>query len=231
MRTCLEAALGRGIIKCDAGQARIATLKTRDRHDHIIVQEKLDGTNVVVARLDGVLYPLVRAGYVADTSPFEQHWRFAQWVYANQDRFLAVLRDGERLVGEWLMQAHGTRYQLRHEPFVAFDLMVGNERARYDELITRVKTGDFVTPTVIHRGGPLSIEVAMKKLNTYGSHGASDPAEGVVWRVERNALVNPGKNGARNWTVDFLVKYVRPDKQDGIYLPEISGKEPVWNWR
>ena len=75
--------MGPGDHSCELGQARIATFKARDRHDHIIVQEKLDGTNVGVARLDGVLYPLVRAGYVADTSPFEQHWRFAQWVYAN----------------------------------------------------------------------------------------------------------------------------------------------------
>ena len=158
--------MGPGDHSSELGQARIATLKARDRHDHIIVQEKLDGTNVGVARLDGVLHPLVRPGYVADTSPFEQHWRFAQWVYSNQDRFLAVLRDGERLVGEWLMQAHSTRYQLKHEPFVAFDLMVGTERARYDDLMTRAKDSDFVTPTVIHRGGPLSIEAAMKKLNT-----------------------------------------------------------------
>jgi len=223
--------MGPGDHTCEAGQARIATLKARDRHDHIIVQEKLDGTNVGVARVDGVLYPLVRAGYVADTSPFEQHWRFAQWVYANQDRFLAVLGDGERLVGEWLMQAHGTRYQLKHEPFVAFDLMLGVERARYNDLMARVKNGEFVTPTVIHRGAPLSIEAAMQALDAYGFHGASDPVEGVVWRVERNELVNPGRNGERNWTVDFVVKYVRPDKIDGAYLPEISGKEPVWNWR
>ncbi len=195
------------------------------------MQEKLDGTNVGVALLDGVLYPLVRAGYVADTSPFEQHWRFAQWVYTNQDRFLAVLRNGERLVGEWLMQAHGTRYQLKHEPFVVFDLMLGVERARYDDLITRLKQSDFVTPTVIHRGGPLSIEAAMKKLNTYGFHGATDRVEGAVWRVERNELANPGKNGERVWKADFLVKYVRPDKQDGVYLSEISGAAPVWNWR
>jgi hypothetical protein len=42
-------------------------------HDHVVVQAKLDGTNVDVARMDGVLYPLQRAGYVVDTSPFEQH--------------------------------------------------------------------------------------------------------------------------------------------------------------
>ncbi len=26
-------------------------------------------------------------------------------------------------------------------------------------------------------------------------------------------------------------KWVRPDKVDGKYLPEISGKDAVWNWR
>jgi len=109
--------------------------------------------------------------------------------------------------------------------------MFGIERARYDDLITRLKQNDFVTPKVIHRGGPLSIEAAMKMLNTYGFHGASDQVEGAVWRVERNELANPGKNGERVWRVDFLVKYVRPDKEDGIYLPEISGRKPVWNWR
>ena len=129
------------------------------------------------------------------------------------------------------MQAHGTRYQLKHEPFVAFDLMFDIERARYDDLISRVKHGDFVTPTVIHRGRPLSIEAAMKMLKTDGFHGASDQVEGAVWRVERNELASPGKSGERIWKVDFLVKYVRPDKEDGIYLPEMSGRKPVWNWQ
>jgi hypothetical protein len=223
--------MGLGDHSCELGQARIATVKARDRHDHIVVQEKLDGTNVGVARVNGVLYPLVRAGYIADTSPFEQHWRFAQWVYANQDRFLAVLRDGERLVGEWLMQAHSTRYQLTHEPFVAFDLMVVDRRTRYDEFINRVSQANFVTPALLHRGGPISIEVTMAKLETHGFHGALDPVEGAVWRVERNELTSPGKSGEREWRVDFLVKYVRPEKLDGVYLPEISGCEAVWNWR
>ena len=34
-----------------------------------------------------------------------------------------------------------------------------------------------------------------------------------------------------NWKVDFVVKYVRPDKVDGCYLPEISGSHPVFNWQ
>ena len=223
--------MGPGDHKCHQGQKRIATEKPRDRHDEVIVQEKLDGSNVGVARLDGMLYALTRAGYVADSSPYEQHWRFAEWVYANQDRFMLALRDGERLCGEWLMQAHGTRYALKHEPFVVFDLMTGTRRAIYDELVSRVDSAGFITPAVIHRGGPLSIEKALVLLGEFGFHGALDKVEGAVWRVERNRPVNEARGSERRSDVDFLAKFVRPDKVDGVYLPEMSGSDAVWNWR
>jgi hypothetical protein len=220
--------MGSGDHKCSEGQARIATLKTRDKNDEIIVQEKLDGANVGVALIDDILYPIGRAGWPAISSPWEQHRHFHNWVFANQDRFLAVLKNGERLVGEWLMQAHGTRYELRHEPFVVFDLMVGDWRMPFDEFTIRLGNL-FVMPTLLHRGGALSINNAVQSLQVHGFHGAIDPVEGVVWRVERD---NPcGKKGEKKREVDFLVKYVRPDKVDGLYLPETSGKEPVWNWR
>ena len=38
--------MGPGDHHCDPGQARIATQTTRDRHDTVIVIEKLDGSNV-----------------------------------------------------------------------------------------------------------------------------------------------------------------------------------------
>lgn len=215
--------------KCPDGQARIATLKARDKHDRVIVQEKLDGTNVGVALVNGVLCPLNRSGYLADTSPYEQHWRFAQWVYAQQDRFHAVLQEGERLCGEWLLQAHGTRYDLPHEPFVAFDLMCGATRTPYPELSDRIGIADFVLPRLIHQGSPLSVSDALRAIAISG-HGALDPVEGAVWRVERNTLVDPGRGGERRWKVDFLVKYVRPDKVDGCYLPGVDGNtDPLWN--
>jgi hypothetical protein len=222
--------LGPGDHHCHEGQKRIATEKARDRHDEVIVQEKLDGSNVGVARIDGSIHAITRAGYVASSSPYEQHWRFAKWVDRNRARFFAVLRDGERLCGEWLMQAHGTRYELQHEPFVAFDLMAGNRRAVYDEFVRQVSGGDFVTPTLIHRGAPISVEEVMTRLGTCGFHGAIDAVEGAVWRIERNVLVHPGKGGERRPEVDFLVKYVRPDKVDGCYLPDVSGGEVIWNW-
>jgi hypothetical protein len=222
--------MGEGDHKCSEGHARIATEKVRDKHDFIIVQEKLDGSNVSIAKLDGVIYPLGRSGYLAISSPYEQHRHFANWVLSQVDRFSAILEDGERLCGEWLMQAHGTRYKLQHEPFVVFDLMRGHERIIYEDLRVRVAPADLIIPKTIHTGGPLSIEKALDTILPYGFHGAIDQVEGAVWRIERNELISPHK-GDRRWVVDTLVKFVRPDKVDGLYLPEKNGSEPIWNWR
>lgn len=204
---------------CHEGQARIATERPRDRHDEIIVQEKLDGSNVGVALIDGCIVAITRAGYLARTSPFEQHWHWANWVDSYKDRFLAVLKEnGERVCGEWLMQAHGTRYALIHEPFVAFDIMREHYRVPYDEFCLRIKKGNFIIPHLLHRGQPISVQYALSLLGDFGFHGAIDEVEGIVYRVQRRS------------EIDFLVKYLKSYKKDGIYLPETSGKAPVWNW-
>lgn len=217
--------LGPGDHHCAPGQARIATVKTRDRHDRVIVQEKLDGSNCAVYRDGDIIIPLTRAGYRAHSSPYDQHHWFARWVAAHQDRFLAVIRPGEWLVGEWLAQAHGTRYLLPHEPFVVFDLILGRDprrgfrRLSVAALQDRLAAGAFIMPHLLHEGGAFGIDDVQHYFARYGSaHGALDPPEGAVWRVERDGHV------------DFLVKWVRPDKIDGQYLPEVSGQAAVWQW-
>lgn len=199
-------------------QARILTEKPRDKHDLIIVQEKLDGSNVAVAKIKGEIVPLIRAGYRAVGSKYEQHRHFHNWVYHKLAAFDALLVEGERCVGEWLMQAHGTRYKLTHEPFVAFDIMRGHERTEAAVVKGRCDARGIITPRIIHAGKPISIAAVLTMLEPSG-HGAIDPVEGAVWRVERKGVV------------DFLGKYVKPGKVDGCWLPEISGKPSVWNWQ
>lgn len=199
-------------------QARILTERARDSHDLIIVQEKLDGSNVAVAKINGQIVPLIRAGYRAVSSKWEQHRHFHNWVFENLASFDALLSDGERCVGEWLMQAHGTRYNLTHAPFVAFDIMRGHERSESAIVQDRCDANGIITPRIIHTGKPISIAEVLAKLEPSG-HGAIDPVEGAVWRVERKGVV------------DFLGKYVKPDKVDGCWLPEVSGKPTVWNWQ
>lgn len=199
------------------GQARICTVKTRDKHDTVVVQEKLDGSCTAVALVNGEILALGRAGYLANTSKFEMHHLFADWVKVNEKRFRSVLREGERLVGEWLAQAHGTIYDLENlDPWGAFDLMIEAKRATVDELLTRL-CGRFWMPCLLHVGNALPVENSMeihKELSW-----PCDRVEGVVYRVERHDKV------------DFLAKWVRPDKVDGKYLPEVSGEEAIWNWR
>lgn len=209
--------LGPGDHHCEQGQARIATVKARDKHDIVIVQEKLDGSNVSVAKIGGGIHSLTRAGYSAITSIYDQHRMFAHWVDKNLKRFDNLLKEGERICGEWLIQAHGTRYNLPHEPFVAFDMFCGKERLIFEEFGSRAYDHDFVLPRLINIGVPVTIEYACKAISISG-HGAIDPVEGAVWRVERK-----GK-------VDFLCKYVRHDKEDGKYLPEKNGTgKPIYN--
>jgi len=211
--------LGVGDHHVSPGQARICCERPRDKHDWIVVQEKVDGSCVAVALLDGVLHPLIRAGYPAIASHYEQHHLFAAWVFWAEKRFRSVLHEGERLVGEWLAQAHGTRYDLTgRNPFVAFDLMLELRREPHRVFQTRVGNY-FTTPRVLHAGAAsFGIDAALDAIQVSG-HGALDPVEGAVWRVEHRG------------EVDFLAKYVRPDKRDGCYLPVETHGEPLWNWR
>ena len=200
----------------DAGQARICTEKARDFKDHIVVQEKLDGSCTAVAKINGAIVALNRAGYLASSSQYGVHHQFNGWVISNEGRFLQALEEGERLVGEWLGMAHGTMYELEHKsPWAYFDLMRGKRRATRDELVSRIGHR-FSFPTIIHEGGPISVEAAMKIHEKH--RWPSDGPEGLVYRVERDG------------EVDFLAKWVRRDKVDGKYLPSVTGKGPVWLW-
>ncbi len=209
--------MGPGDHACHEGQARIATEKARDKHDVIIVTEKLDGSNVGIARVGDEIHALGRAGYLAQSSKYEQHQLFAQWV--RERDWCAVLAPGERLVGEWLAQAHGSRYALPQGPFVAFDLMQGNVRRPFADLDVLCHYCAIPMPKLLHFGCPLSVDEAMERHGN-GHHGCDEP-EGAVWRVERKGQF------------DFMVKWVRPDKVDGRYLPGCENaisQVPVWNW-
>jgi ATP-dependent RNA circularization protein (DNA/RNA ligase family) len=217
------------------GQGNICTEKVRDAKDHIIVTEKLDGSCVSVAKVNREIIALGRAGYPAITSPYEQHRLFHDWVLDHWEQFDALLNEGERTVGEWLAQAHGTRYDLKNrDPWVMFDIIAntGNEnkhvpRLPHYEMKRRADACGFVTVPILHDGSAVGINAILRKLRDKGFYGAvtEDGAEGAVWRVEREG------------EVDYLAKYVRPDKVDGRFLPDTeAGKaegvtENIWNWR
>ena len=187
--------------------------------DTVLVQEKLDGSCVAVARLGGEILALGREGRLASRSRNPGRQLFARWVDSHREALRPLLEDGEWMVGEWLALAHGTRYALAHEPFVPFDLFDGAGAAlTLDGLEDRLgKNGLLRSPQLLHRGGAIGIAEVLRRLKAGSGHGA-DSVEGAVWRVEH----------ARQ--VLARAKYVRLDKVDGHLLPENSGQDAVWNW-
>jgi hypothetical protein len=217
--------MGPGDHSVHPGQEAICTIKPRPG-DTIIVQEKTDGACVSVANIDGNLVPLNRSGYRAGSCKFEHIRLFEAYLTQNYSQFASMLKPGERVCGEWLAMAHGTLYDpdyVQFSPFIAFDIIREGARILYQEFTHRISL-TIDQATAIHCGPcAFSIDEAMRRLSvprngSFGYHGAIEPIEGAVWRVEREGRV------------DFLAKYVRPDKVDGKYLPNISGRDPIWYW-
>lgn len=206
--------LGPGDYHCHEGQARICTEKARDRHDRIIVTEKLDGSNVAIANAGGQIVALTRAGYLASTSPYAQHHAFSDWVAARS----WSIPFGWRVSGEWMHTAHGTLYK-PDAPLICFDVFdEANKRLPHDDARRTIEALGLTGARVVSDGGPVSVDAALAALGERGFHGAQEQIEGAVWRVERRGVF------------DFLAKYVRPEKVDGKYLEGVSGADPIIMW-
>ena len=109
-------------------EATWATVQTRLPTDVVYVTEKVDGCNVGVLRRGDDLFPIIRKGYDVRTNQFEWIRSFADFVDAHRSRFLSLLKDGERVCGEWMVKTHTIRYSMPHEPFICYDLIQQNKR-------------------------------------------------------------------------------------------------------
>lgn len=204
--------LGIGDHHCHDGQSAICLTKARDKHDRIIVTEKLDGSNVCVANIGGSIAALTRAGYLAKTSPYAQHHAFADW---SMSRNWSSLPIGHRLSGEWMHTAHGTMYD-GVDPLIGFDVFgPGNVRLPHDAAREVMRKCGIVGAHVLSDGPPCTIEAAMDRIGAFGFHGATEQVEGAVWRVERHGAF------------DFMAKFVRHDKVDGKYMSSVTGGDAI----
>ncbi len=211
--------LGEGDYFVSEGQERILTIKKRDKHDHIYIFEKYDGSNIGIGKMNGKIFALTRSGYEAKTSPYKQHHYFSDWAYQNEKLFAEMLSEGERITGEWLMLAHGLRYKIVGDPILFFDYFTPkNERLLQIDMRKFLVNYGLNMPRLLHEGEPKSVIELLPTLNlkTKGFESEENP-EGMVFRVERKGMV------------DFLAKWVRSDFQNGKYCIGIEEPNLVWN--
>jgi hypothetical protein len=185
--------------------------------DYWYLLEKLDGSSVCVADIGGSLIPLTRSGYSAKTSRYEQHQIFHKWVNENILKFNHLM-DGHKINGEWLYQAHGTRYDIfeRNQLFVAFDYFIDDIRQPYKTLVDYCREFGLCHAPILYEGhSGIDIKMANNLLGEFGKWGARELAEGCVWRWERF-----GCEKLKKYPI-MMAKFVRPQKEVGKYLKSI----------
>jgi len=175
----------------------------------IIVQEKMDGTNVsLYFEEEWVAVPQKRAGLIG-TGEKPQYDVFRNWVYENLETLFSItgteyvsaslarcsLTQSLRYVlfGEWLWCKHAVKYDALPAYFLAFDLMEKDtgKFLSYDRLVEKVDGKVKVVPFIWSGSGrdtEFQKSISEEMLKKKSAHG-SEQAEGVYMRLEEGGYV------------------------------------------
>jgi hypothetical protein len=147
----------------------------------VLVEEKLDGANVVVHRDEqGQLTASGRSG-LGSADRAGQFGRLRAWVGQRMDRF-GLLRDDECLYGEWLYLRHTVFYDRLPDLLVLLDVYRGGAFVSTEERDEFAASLGLAVPPVVHEG-VLGSERRLEELVTRSAFGA-EPVEGFVLRLE-----------------------------------------------
>src|SRR5947199_4437140 len=120
----------------------------------LIVEEKLDGTNVGIHFTTTGRMVLQCRGHEITSGMHPQYDLFKQWTTGNRPLLEAMLEDRLLLFGEWLYARHSVHYRGLPHYFLEFDIY-DKERQVFLDLAARLEllegTGILTVP-VIHRG-------------------------------------------------------------------------------
>ncbi|QEG25262.1 RNA ligase family protein [Mariniblastus fucicola] len=174
----------------------------------LIVEEKLDGTNVGLHFSDGELVLQCR-GHEITAGMHPQYDLFKQWATVKRNTFEEMLGEQFIIYGEWMYATHCIHYQELPHYFFEFDIYDKSD----DKFLTLEARLDLLHDTgietvpVVHRG-ELSFDELLE-LVVSSPFGASlehpttgeidDLVEGLYLRTEDDAKVTS------------RAKYVRPE--------------------
>jgi hypothetical protein len=120
----------------------------------LIVEEKLDGTNVGIHFTSAGRMVLQCRGHEITSGMHAQYDLFKQWTMGKRPVLEHMLEDRLLLFGEWMYARHSVHYRRLPHYFFEFDIC-DKRREMYLDLASRLEllegTGIMTVP-VIHRG-------------------------------------------------------------------------------
>ncbi len=127
----------------------------------LIVEEKLDGTNVGIHFTTAGRMVLQCRGHEITSGMHAQYDLFKQWTMGKRPVLEIMLEDRFILFGEWLYARHSVHYRRLPHYFFEFDIY-DKQQAVFLDLETRLRmlegTG-IVTVPVLHRGAATAEEL------------------------------------------------------------------------
>jgi hypothetical protein len=120
----------------------------------LIVEEKIDGTNVGIHFTTRGRMVLQCRGHEITEGKHPQYDLFKQWTSVKRPVLVAMLGTRFILYGEWLYAKHSVHYRALPHYFFEFDLY-DKDAAQFLDLATRLQMLDgigFHTVPVLHRG-------------------------------------------------------------------------------
>lgn len=165
----------------------------------LIVEEKLDGTNVGIHFTPQGRMVLQGRGHLITEGMHPQYDLLKRWTTVKRPLLEAMLGDREILFGEWLYARHSLHYRKLPHFFIGIDLYDKKGNAFLDRATRHVRLAGTVIPTVpvVHRGplraGQLPGLIGPSAFGSHFEHPVSGKTdylmEGLYLRTEADGRV------------------------------------------
>jgi hypothetical protein len=165
----------------------------------LIVEEKLDGTNVGIHFSSTGRLVLQCRGHEITTGMHAQYDLFKQWTMGKRPVLDAMLEDRYLLFGEWLYARHSVHYRGLPHYFFEFDIYDKQKQAFLDlaARLTMLEGRGILTVPVVHHG-PATVEelrglIGPSRFDSVFDNPSTGRAdnlmEGLYLRTEANGSV------------------------------------------
>ncbi len=206
--------------------------------ESLIVEEKIDGTNVGIHIAEGELILQCR-GHLITEGMHPQYDLFKQWAHAKRNCWEEMLGEQFILFGEWLYAKHTIAYRRLPHYFFEFDIYDKQEQVflPLQQRLERLQNTGVETVPVVHQGKvtnqkELTSFIAESKFDSEFIHpvtGRPDTLmEGIYLRIESETEVTARAKMVRPEFVDSINQNAHWQHQEMV-PNELEPNADIWS--